>query len=144
MMNSTERENEPISEIEPTPTGQMVATPTQIPVRASRLNWLGPLLRNPKAIIGVLIVLFFVVVAILAPLLWPGDPNDFVDSPRLHPSAEHLLGTTGQGQDLLGQMIWATRTSLTIGLLGGVATTFAGRAVGMSAGDFGRGVDDSW
>jgi peptide/nickel transport system permease protein len=107
-----------------------------------RLAWLKQIGRKPKAIVGATVIGLFVVVALLAPLLAPGDPLDFVDRANLPPSWEHWFGTTGQGQDVFHQIIWGTRVSLGIGFVTGLLATLVGVFVGMTAGYFGGWIDD--
>jgi peptide/nickel transport system permease protein len=97
---------------------------------------------NPKALVGVILLLLFGALALLAPVIAPGDPQAFVDRPRLEPSLNHLLGTTASGQDVFAQTVWGARVSLTTGLLVGLATTAVGIVVGMSAGYMRGRIDD--
>lgn len=99
------------------------------------------LLRNRKAVAGGIILILFAAIAILAPVLKPGDPSEFVARPRLPPSRAHLLGTTGSGQDVLAQTLWGTRISLSVGLLVGVATTALGALIGMAGAYLGGKAD---
>lgn len=129
-------------EIAPTPAGQMTPIATQVAPRPARLAWLSRLVRNRKAMVGAILLLFFVLVALLAPVIAPGDPLDFIDLPNQPPSREHLFGTTGQGQDVFAQTVWGARISLGVGFTVGLAITVFGAIVGMTAGYFGRRVDD--
>jgi peptide/nickel transport system permease protein len=104
--------------------------------------WTRAVLRNRKAALGVAILVFFAAVALLAPLIAPGDPSDFVDRPHLPPSAQYWFGTTGQGQDVFAQTVWGSRLTLSVGILVGVLTTLVGIVVGLSAGYFGGLADD--
>jgi peptide/nickel transport system permease protein len=127
--------------IEVTDTGQMLPLP--VGRRALTLpRWVGAILNNRKATTGVAILVIFALVALLAPVIAPGDPTDFVDRPNLPPSAAHWLGTTGQGQDVFAQTVWGGRATLAIGILVGVLTTVIGIVVGLSAGYFGGATDD--
>ena len=81
-----------------------------------------------------MILLVFVLMAIFAPLIAPGDPSRFVARQNQPPSAEHWLGTTGQGQDVLKQVVWGSRISLGIGFSVGLITTLIGLVIGMVAG----------
>ena len=101
------------------------------------------LLQNKKALTGVAILVLFVLIALAAPLIAPGDPLDFADLPNQPPSAEHWLGTTGQGQDVFAQVIWGTRVSLGVGFASAVAMMLIGTVLGMVAGYFGGLVDDA-
>lgn len=104
-------------------------------------GWWRGLFQNPKAAIGVAIVGAFVLMALLGPLLAP-DPSAFVAEPNRPPSAEHWLGTTGQGQDVLAQTVAGARTSLIVGFSVGFVVMAIGAAIGVAAGYFGGWVDD--
>jgi peptide/nickel transport system permease protein len=129
-------------EVEATPIGQITPVATELPSSQIRLEWLGRLLQNRKATIGAIILLFFVLVAVLAPVIAPVDPSDFVDRPNRPPSREHIFGTTGQGQDVFAQTVWGARISLGVGFMVGLIITVVGAAIGMTAGYFGGRVDD--
>jgi peptide/nickel transport system permease protein len=100
------------------------------------------LLHNRKALFGLIIALFFIGVAILAPVIAPGDPSAFVARPHQPPSAEHWFGTEGHGKDVFTQTLWGARISLTVGFAAGFLTTIVGLVIGMSAGFFRGKVDD--
>ena len=100
------------------------------------------IIRHPKARVGVIVLAFFVLVAVLGPVLFPGDPQAFVDLPNQPPSAAHWLGTTGQGQDVFKQVVQGTRVSLSAGFLVGILATAFGTLVGMPSAYFGGRVDD--
>ena len=132
-----------IAPIEVTDSGQVLPMPGQPRRSLIAPAWARAVLRNRKAAAGVAILLLFAVVAVLAPVLAAGDPSDFVARPHLPPSAEHLFGTTGQGQDVFTQTVWGGRATLSIGILVGILTTMAGIIVGLSAGYFGGRADDA-
>lgn len=128
---------------EPVTTGVApVVAPRRLGGRFAVPTGVRTIFRSRKATAGIAIMAIFTLVAIFAPVLAPGDPTDFVDRPHLAPSRAHLLGTTGQGQDVLDQTIWGARLPLEIGLLVGLLTTAIGVAVGMTAGYFRGRVDD--
>jgi peptide/nickel transport system permease protein len=133
-----------LEDIEMTPAGQMVVVPTVFtPTKRQRFTFVRELLRNPKARLGVAIVAIFVLAAIFAPIIAPGDPTTFVDRPHLPPSAEHIFGTEGQGKDVFAQTVWGGRISLTVGFATGILTTIIGIIIGMSAGFFRGKIDDA-
>lgn len=134
--------DQPIEEVMPTPIGQMVATPVAASVRLRRFAWLGSLLTNRRAQLGIGIVLFFVLVAVFAPVIAPGDPEEFVALPYQPPSLQHLFGTEGQGKDVFRQTVWGAQISLEIGFGTAILTTLISVFVGMSAGYFRGRVDD--
>ena len=91
------------------------------------------LVSNRKALVGVLILAIFTVVAIFAGLIAPYDPHALQFQPILGPSREHLLGTTGNGQDIFSQLVWSTRQSLVLAVVAGVMATVISVVVGVSA-----------
>ena len=102
--------------------------------------WTSAVRRDRKASIGAVILGVFVLLALFGPLL-AGDPDALVGVPLQAPSAEHWLGTTGQGQDVLAQLVAGTRASLLIGFGVGLAVVLIGALVGVTAGYFGGRVD---
>jgi peptide/nickel transport system permease protein len=84
----------------------------------------------------------FVLVAVLAPVLAPYDPHDSSFMASQQPSAQHWLGTTQAGQDVLSQLIYGTRTSLLVGALAGALATAISLLIGMTAGYMQGIVDD--
>jgi len=124
------------------PVGPGVLAPVLDQPRQTGNGWLRRLLQNRKALAGAVILVLFIAAALLAPVLAPGDPTDFVARPHQAPSRDHLLGTTGSGQDVLAQTIWGARFSLGIGLLVGFLTTAVGVAIGMTGGYFRGRIDD--
>ncbi|WP_232379949.1 ABC transporter permease [Polyangium fumosum] len=95
-----------------------------------------------KAAAGLVILGVFFLMALVGPLVAPHDPMAFVDIPLQPPSRVHLLGTTGQGQDVWSQTIAGARSSLLVGFVAGLMMTTIGAIVGAVAGTFGGLVDD--
>ncbi|HEY1012814.1 MAG TPA: ABC transporter permease [Herpetosiphonaceae bacterium] len=108
----------------------------------ARFGWLRGILRNPKAVFGLLILIVFALTAALAPVVAKNSPSKFVGKPHQAPSAKYWFGTQGQGKDVFAQTVWGARTSLTVGFATGLLTTFFGIVIGMTAGYFGGWVDD--
>jgi peptide/nickel transport system permease protein len=102
--------------------------------------WWEAIRRDRKAAFGIVIVAAFVLVALIGPL-FVGEPDDLVGMPLQPPSLKHWLGTTGQGQDVLAQLIAGTRVSLAIGFGVGIVVVMVGALVGVTAGYFGGRVD---
>lgn len=96
---------------------------------------------TPRAIagaVGALLLLSLLFIAIFAPLVSPYDPTERVGRPFAPPSAEHWLGTNDIGQDILSELIYGTRISLTVGILAGLITIAIGGGVGVLSGYFSR------
>jgi peptide/nickel transport system permease protein len=104
---------------------------------------LAAFLRNRKAAAGLAIVLFFVLVAIAAPLATAHDPNQRIARPHQPPSIEHVMGSTRMGRDVYTQLVWGARTSLAVGFLAGFIVTAIGTLVGIAAGYFGGRIDEA-
>ncbi|MGM4913010.1 ABC transporter permease [Rhizobium sp. 768_B6_N1_8] len=100
------------------------------------------LLRNRKALIGLAIIAFIIIVAIAAPLLTHYDPAARTGRPHQPPSAEHILGTTRIGQDVFARMIYGARTSLAVGFGAGLLITAVGTALGIISGYRGGKTDE--
>ncbi|NNF05810.1 MAG: ABC transporter permease [Candidatus Eisenbacteria bacterium] len=102
--------------------------------------WIAAIKRDKKARIGAIILGVFLFIAIFGPWLVE-DPDALVGVPLQPPSSAHWLGTTGQGQDVLAQVVVGTRVSLTIGFCVGIGVVLIGALVGITAGYLGGRVD---
>jgi peptide/nickel transport system permease protein len=89
-----------------------------------------------KAKIGAVLFGAFLLAAIIGPMVEPYDPGFVSLNPALslnHPSAQHLLGTTQTGQDVLSQVLTGIRLTTIVALsVGGIATVLS-VVVGVSA-----------
>jgi peptide/nickel transport system permease protein len=92
--------------------------------------------RRPTAVIGLVGVAFFVLVAIFGPLLSPGDPDATnYDHIFVSPfSAGHLLGTDDLGRDVLSRLIVGTRASMEAGVAATLIAAVIGVVLGLFAG----------
>ena len=108
---------------------------------STQMDFLRRMITQPKAVIGLVIMAFFILVALFAPLIAPHDPNKYVGLPNQPPSGAHWLGTTGQGQDVFSQLVWGSRISLLIGFSVGILSTILGLVIGMISGYFPGVVD---
>lgn len=88
---------------------------------------------SPKAWFGVVLFVAFFIMAAFAPLISPYDPQATSFSPYLSPSLAHPLGTTAYGQDILSQVIWGARPTMTIALIGGAAATLTALIIGVTS-----------
>lgn len=94
----------------------------------------GTLWSNSKARIGLILLALFILVAILAPLLAPHSPTATSFTPYENPSSTNWFGTTGNGQDVLSQMIYGSRVSLIVGLIAGLVATVVAVTIGLISG----------
>ena len=125
-------------------SGITIVDNTQLmPQRESRWRRVaGWLAINPKVAFGLGIVGFFVLVAILGPIVIQHDPNAFSSDILQPPSTAHWLGTTQTGQDVFAQVVDGTRVSVLLGLGAGFLATIISVIIGLTAGYFGGLVDD--
>lgn len=97
--------------------------------------------------IGLALVTFFILMAILAPVLAPYGPFDVVYNPDktvvrlVPPNLKNLLGTTNQGMDVFSQLLHGSRIALVVGILSAIGSALIGTAVGLFSGYFGGWVD---
>ncbi len=98
--------------------------------------------RTPSAMIGLVLVAGFVIMAVFAPWLAPYDPREasLIDT-LAPPSAEHPLGQDLQGRDELSRIIWGARNSLQIGVISVTIGVAIGIVVGALAGFVGGWAD---
>ncbi len=101
------------------------------------------LLKHRSATIGASIILFFVVVAIFAPLIATHDPRQANIVERLQGgSASHYLGTDKVGRDIFSRIIYGTRISLKVGLIAMTFSVGFGTLFGAIAGYYGGRLDN--
>jgi peptide/nickel transport system permease protein len=117
-----------------------------IPDRKSR-SPLGDATRTlrhkPLALIGLMILLGWLSLGILAPVLPVQDPNYQDLSQKLQgPTATHPLGTDDLGRDMISRIIWGARVSVPAGILVIALTGTVGCLVGAIAGYTGGVVDN--
>jgi len=104
-----------------------------------RESWVG--------MIGAAIIIFWVLIALFAPLISPFDPNAHL-KPFAHPGAEYAqggtfwLGTDKTGRDILSRIIWGSRTVLFYAPLATFTAYFVGIIMGLAAGYYRGWVDD--
>jgi peptide/nickel transport system permease protein len=92
------------------------------------------LLRRRGAMIGLLFVVFFVLLAIFAPYLAPYDPvATSWSAVRKAPDAQYWFGTDEIGRDVLSRVIWGARASLLAGLVSVCISMVLGVPIGLLA-----------
>nr|WP_285891301.1 ABC transporter permease [Paenibacillus pasadenensis] len=98
--------------------------------------------RNRMAMIGLGIIIFFILVALMAPLLAPYNYKEQNLVDRLQaPSGEHWFGTDDLGRDIFSRIIYGTRISLWVGVSSVLGSIASGTLLGIVAGYYGRWID---
>jgi peptide/nickel transport system permease protein len=91
------------------------------------------LCQSRLALIGLILLGGFLVLALFAPAIAPHDPKTLFE-PLLSPSSQHLLGTDDIGHDLFSELCYGARFSLSISLLSALLSTAVGTVLGLFAG----------
>jgi ABC-type dipeptide/oligopeptide/nickel transport system permease subunit len=137
---------------------EVSAVLTQALARPPRSLWRDAwvrLLRNRAAILGSLIILFFLAVAILAPIIAPHNPLKIHDGKGYLPPAwvresstgkvgdrQFLLGTDNLGRDVLSRVIYGARVSMVVGFIPVTIILVVGVSIGLLAGYRGGRLDN--
>lgn len=107
--------------------------------------------KSPTAVAGLIIVVGVILIAALGPSLVVQNPYNMAEIELINaykPPAwmdggemKFLLGTDQQGRDMLSAIVYGSRVSLVIGLLGTLFSSVIGIALGLIAGYFGGRID---
>jgi peptide/nickel transport system permease protein len=135
---------------QPAPTGSPPGLPVGVPVSgrpgSRAMSRRGEILyfavRTKKVLIGVGIIAFFLILAIVGPFIRPGDPDALVAPLGQAPSGDWWFGTTSFGQDVFAQFVYGLGSTFLVGLLGGGIAAIIGMTVGFVAGYRGGAVDE--
>jgi len=101
--------------------------------------------RNRGAVVGLGLILLVILVAIIAPLLYPQSPWRMVQRPFLPPFGVEgfWFGTDTLGRDIGAGLAYGARVSLLVGLVSTVVALLIGIPIGALAGYFGGRWDDA-
>jgi peptide/nickel transport system permease protein len=98
-------------------------------------------LRTLKGLAGLIILAFFIVVAAAAPFLAPYGQADFSSQPLLSPDSTHPLGTDDVGKDIFTELLYGSRTSLTVAAVVSFGVLMIGTLIGVFSGYIGGTLD---
>lgn len=98
--------------------------------------------KNKMAIVGFIIIVFFILIAVLAPVIttYKYDEGDLMLKNK-PPSAEHWFGTDYNGRDMFTRVIYGAQISLWVGTFSVIGSIVAGTFLGLLAGYYGRWID---
>jgi peptide/nickel transport system permease protein len=117
-------------------------SPATLARGAPRAHPLRRLLRRRGAAVGLVIVTFFVALAVLAPAVSPYDPlATSWTAIRKAPDTAHWFGTDEIGRDVLSRVVWGARASLLAGVVSVLISLSIGVPIGLVAGYAGGKVD---
>lgn len=120
---------------------------TKINEQSPFILFLKYLKRDKLALIGAVILVFFIIVGSFSSVIAPYDPVEkhYTEGRKIKrlegPSLEHPFGTTDVGRDIYSQVVLGTTTALMVGLIAATLTTFFGSTLGIISGYYGGVVD---
>ena len=91
--------------------------------------------------IGLSVLGLFCFIAVFGSVLAPYDPEASSLDVLAPPSANHLLGTTESGADVLSQLLVGARVSIVVGFAAAAISAVLGSLVGLASGYFGGWTD---
>ncbi len=97
--------------------------------------------RSRSATIGVAIVLFWIFVAVAAPLISPYSPTELIGKRLEAPSLVHWGGTDNLGRDVISRLIWGSRTVLLLAPVSVFLGLMLGAPLGLLSGYLGGRID---
>lgn len=98
-------------------------------------------LKNKKLMFGTIVLLFYIIIAIFAPVIAPYSYRDLSNDILQSPSAAHLFGTDNFGRDLFSRIVYGSRISLSIAFACTVLGTVVGVILGLLSGYIGGWFD---
>src|SRR5438874_12052780 len=121
---------------------QLLALPRSAVIRSPLRDSMRRFLRSSSAVVGLIVVLVFVLMALAAPFVAPygADQQSLVD--RLKPpSPQHFFGTDDLGRDVLSRVMFGAQISLRVGVLAVILSLLTGATLGLIAGYAGGWLD---
>ncbi|HPL30460.1 MAG TPA: ABC transporter permease, partial [Anaerolineae bacterium] len=105
---------------------------------------LSAIVASRVAMVGLVLVLFWVLIAVLAPIATGYNPlyQDYKNLDQA-PSAQHILGTDHMGRDVWSRVAFGARTILTLGPISVLVAFLVGIALGLPAGYYGGWLDEA-
>jgi len=97
---------------------------------------------NKYAIIGMSLLFIFILVALLAPIISPGDPLFSEGAPMQKPSKQFFFGTDNLGNDVWSMVVWGTRVSMQFAIGSAGIALVIGVILGALSGYIGGIFDD--
>ena len=98
--------------------------------------------RNRAAVIGLILLIVIILLALLAPLIYPDNPFKTVGKPLLEPFGEFFLGTDRLGRDVAAGVVHGARTSILIASIATMLSVIFGTVIGSLSGYYGGQTDN--
>lgn len=112
------------------------------------MNNVRMLMKSPRFVVGLAILVAILLFIFIYPLFDGGDPMEMLTLSFEEPGTTTMsgktlvLGSDNFGRDVLLELVYGTRTSLLVGLIGGLVTAAIGLTIGLLAGYLGGVVDN--
>jgi peptide/nickel transport system permease protein len=100
-----------------------------------------PWRRRPLGVFGAVVICLAFFLAVLAPLVAPFDPNEFVGRRLESPGGSHVLGTNLLGQDMLARTIYGAQVSIGVALSSTLIGVGLGTLLGVISAYYGGWLD---
>jgi peptide/nickel transport system permease protein len=119
-------------------TAGAATIPVQSPARLAVISFM----QRPVAVMGLVVIVAFILIAVFAPLLAPYDPlaTSWL-AIRQAPSRAHWMGTDELGRDVLSRVIYGARASMLAGVVSVAIAAAIGIPMGVVAGFVGGVID---
>jgi len=125
-----------------TETPVVIKQTMNLPKQSKFKDFLSILIVNKAAMVGAIIILFYILIGLFAPLLAPYDPYKIIlEDKLLPPSSDHWMGTDDKGRDILSRILYGSRLSMGVGFAAVAFGAFFGIFFGLVAGYYGKWVD---
>lgn len=124
------------------------STPSLSTIRKKNRNerWkqvISSIISNRAALFGGILIIFYLLMTIFAPILAPYDPYIVQLENKLQPpSINHWMGTDDKGRDIFSRILYGSRLSIGVGVSSVLFGAFFGITLGLIAGYYGKWIDN--
>jgi peptide/nickel transport system permease protein len=109
----------------------------------SLLTALRQLVSRPASLFGTLVVIFFVLMALIGPMIAPYRYDEIIrGAAKQQPSAEYLFGTDRLGRDVFSRVVWGARDIIVLPAATTILAVIFGTCIGLTIGFYGGLLDE--
>jgi peptide/nickel transport system permease protein len=127
---------------EPETTGAITAPRRKVRRQSNAARTRRAFTANRAALIGLVLVVFWLLVALFAPLIAPYGYDQIGFPVAQAPTPAHVMGTDDLGRDVFSRLVYGSRISMGVGLVSQVLVVMIGVLLGITAGFFGGWIDN--
>ncbi|RZI68494.1 ABC transporter permease [Variovorax guangxiensis] len=119
-----------------------LATPVPVAAPSPFFEALRMFVRNPSAVIGLVMLATIVLLSVFGPMLYVADPFEIRAAPLTPPfDSEAWFGTDYLGRDVMTALLYGGRATLLVGAIAALLSVLIGITIGAFAGYYGGKVD---